>query len=116
MKKIIITVVSLVVIGTTVVILLLNTRSSDRKGVDISAKYTLAEVAEHSSADNCWTVINNIVHDVTDYVQSHPGGKAILSACGKDGTVLFTTKDGVGSHSPSAQAILMRYRIGSLKS
>ena len=64
---------------------------------DTSTKYTAAQVAERNSAEDCWTIINGKVYDLTSYIPRHPGGDDILLACGTDGTSLFedrTTNDG----------------------
>lgn len=37
-------------------------------------EYTMTEVAQHSGIDDCWVVVNDIVYDVTSYVDKHPGG------------------------------------------
>jgi len=37
-------------------------------------EYTLTEVAQHSGLDDCWVVVNEVVYDVTSYVDRHPGG------------------------------------------
>lgn len=75
-------------------------------------KYTLAEVTEHNTESNCWTAVNGYVYDVTSFIPSHPGGKEIDKACGKDGTKLFESER---EHSESnAQGILDSYFIGVL--
>lgn len=33
---------------------------------------SLAEVAEHSTKTDCWVVINDMVYDVTDFLEDHP--------------------------------------------
>lgn len=86
------------------------------------SEYTLADVASRNSKENCWTVIEGLVYDITLYVNRHPGGNAIELACGTDGTSLFTqreTADGeqIGSgtpHSTSAERQLSSYQIGVL--
>jgi hypothetical protein len=40
--------------------------------------YTLADVAKHNSATDCWMVINDKVYDVTSFIDEHPGGDVIL--------------------------------------
>jgi cytochrome b involved in lipid metabolism len=53
-------------------------------------KYTLAEVAAHSAEDDCWTVLDGRVYNMTPYVPFHPGGKPILmEGAGRDCTALF---------------------------
>ena len=51
--------------------------------------YTLEEVAQHSTPDDCWTVHEGRVYDVTEYAKVHPGGKKIFLGSGKDCTELF---------------------------
>lgn len=93
--------------------------SGDQAGLPT---YSLAQVAEHSSKDDCWTVINNSIYNLTSFIPSHPGGDEILRACGKDGTSLFVnreTEDGdeVGSgtpHSSNAVDQLAKLKIGEL--
>jgi L-lactate dehydrogenase (cytochrome) len=36
------------------------------------------EVARHNSRDSCWIIVKGNVYDVTDYLDSHPGGNRIL--------------------------------------
>lgn len=94
----------------------------DLTGSDGATTFTLAEVQTHASEDDCWTVIDGVVYDITQYVASHPGGDEILRACGADGSSLFNsrkTEDGetVGSgtpHSSRAQSSLSQFEIGTL--
>jgi hypothetical protein len=82
----------------------------------------VSEVSQHSTAGDCWTIINGQVYDVTEFIASHPGGDEILRACGVDGTSLFTqrtTANGgpVGSgtpHSSSAASTLNGFLIGEV--
>jgi flavocytochrome c len=53
-------------------------------------EYTMAEVAKHSTEDDCWVVVNGQVLDVTKFLPDHPGGKrAVLLFAGKDATSEF---------------------------
>lgn len=87
-----------------------------------STSYTLAEVAEHSSASDCWTIVLSKVYDISSYVPRHPGGDEILLACGGDGTTLFVTRrtvddEIIGSgrpHSANAEDLLSDLYIGEL--
>jgi nitrate reductase (NAD(P)H) len=74
-------------------------------------------VAAHANPEDCWMVINNNIYNVTDYVASHPGGKAISAGCGKDATELFETrpKGSQTPHSDKARDIMAKYYIGDLK-
>lgn len=86
-----------------------------------NTRYTLEDVAQRNNVDECWTVIDGAVYDITEYIPNHPGGASAISlACGADGTRLFTERvdeDGqaIGSgspHSAGADNVLQRYRIG----
>lgn len=98
-----------------------NTTSST-DGTTKATSYTAAEVATHKTANDCWTIINGNVYDLTSYVSRHPGGDDIELACGVDGTTLFTerkTEDGkaVGSgtpHDSGSASQLESLKIGTL--
>lgn len=87
-----------------------------------SKSVTAQEVAARASANDCWTIIDGVVYDITQYIPRHPGGSEILAACGTDGSSLFnnrTSPDGasVGSgtpHSPNAASQLASFKIGNL--
>ncbi|KAG8164352.1 hypothetical protein KVR01_006270 [Diaporthe batatas] len=58
--------------------------------------------------------IAGVVHDVTDFVQEHPGGKALISsAIGKDATAIFN--GGVYLHSNAAHNLLSTMRVGVIR-
>lgn len=51
---------------------------------------TLAEVAKHNSAEDCWVIIDEEIYDVTKFLPDHPGGsKALLVYAGRDATEEF---------------------------
>jgi cytochrome b involved in lipid metabolism len=72
--------------------------------------FTASEVANHNSASDCWLILDNKVYDVTNFIPSHPGGKAILKWCGKDATEMFA------KHKESAKAMKEKFYIGELQS
>jgi len=92
--------------------------------IDTTTVYSEQEVANHSSRNDCWTIINNKVYDLTTYIPRHQGGDEILRACGKNGTSLFETRTdengrsigGGGSHSAEAESILRTLQIGVIES
>ena len=53
-----------------------------------AAGYTLVDVAKHNSATSCWSAIDGNVYDLTNWVNSHPGGKAaiLMIQLGEDAT------------------------------
>jgi cytochrome b5 len=83
-----------------------------------STLYTLSEISEHDSKDDCWLVIEGRVYDVTPFIKSaqHKGGEAILQGCGIDATELFNTRPmGSGTaHSNLARVVSKLFQIGRL--
>ena len=52
--------------------------------------YTMEEVNKHTTKEDCWLVIDNMVYDVTSFLSSHPGGSSIMvSVAGQDATEYF---------------------------
>lgn len=48
------------------------------------------EIVQHNSRTSCWIVISGQVYDVTDFLDSHPGGPGIiLRYAGKDATAVY---------------------------
>lgn len=74
--------------------------------------YSMAQVQQHKSATDCWTVVGGTVYDLTKFVQQHPGGpNRIISLCGTDGTSAFRAQ-----HDSAAKPnnILSDYAVGTL--
>lgn len=94
----------------------------DKQNPDQAKVYTLSEVAQHASRNDCWAIISGDVYDLTKFINRHPGGDEILWACGTDATTLFNsrqTQDGqsVGSGTPHSQAAveqLAKLKIGTV--
>ena len=64
---------------------------------DTDKALTAAEVAQHSTAGDCWSVVNGNVYDLTSFVNRHPGGSGNINLmCGKDATGAFTNQHGSG--------------------
>lgn len=75
--------------------------------------FTLDEVAQHATADDCWVAINSSVYDLSSWVSRHPGGPSpIINICGQEASELFNNQHG-GSNV--AQAALILLKIGSLQ-
>lgn len=70
------------------------------------------EVRQHGSAEDCWTIVNGAVFDVTPFVGRHPGGQSAISQiCGVDGSALFADQHS-GQGSPERE--LAQLKIGVL--
>lgn len=73
-------------------------------------KFTLQEVEQHNTEEDCWIVVNDRVYDATEYLELHPGGvDSITINAGAD-----STDDFVAIHSRKATKMLEKYYIGDL--
>lgn len=89
-----------------------NDTKSEAATPSPTTSFTMAQVAEHSSAEDCYTAIEGSVYDLSNFVSKHPGGEeAIMSICGKDGTAAFSTQHGDDRRPNSTLATL---KIGVL--
>jgi hypothetical protein len=53
-------------------------------------RLTMAEVARRNTPDECWTVVDGIVYDMTTFIARHPAGASdIKEMCGEDGSEDF---------------------------
>lgn len=74
---------------------------------------SLAEVARHARAEDCWMVIRGTVYDLSAYVPDHPSKPGIfLPWCGREATEAYQTKTLGRAHSPRADQQLRQYAIG----
>uniref|UniRef100_A0AC34GBR7 Cytochrome b5 heme-binding domain-containing protein n=1 Tax=Panagrolaimus sp. ES5 TaxID=591445 RepID=A0AC34GBR7_9BILA len=48
--------------------------------------YTKDEILKHSSKDSLWIIFDGRVIDLTEYLDLHPGGSALMRYAGKDAT------------------------------
>ncbi len=79
-----------------------------------SVTYSMADVAAHSTAGDCWSAVSGGVYNLTTWIPQHPGGTGVVVAmCGVDGTATFVGKH---SGSPGANSALAQFRIGTLGS
>ncbi len=77
-----------------------------------SGGYSMADVAAHATPQDCWSVVNGTVYDLTAWIPQHPGGAGVIEGmCGQDGTAAF---EGQHSGSSSAEAALTGYALGPL--
>ena len=77
--------------------------------VDTSTKYSRAEVAKHTKADDCWIIVRGKVYDVSNYLHLHQGGdEAILRVAGTDATEQVEGPQ----HPGTVPQLLQRFLIG----
>ncbi len=90
--------------------------SQTSKKETANKKITIDEVSKHSSDKDCWMVIEGKVYDLTNYIDSHPGGRVMVNFCGKDGTQAFNARGPKKEpHSPAAREILKDYYLAELE-
>jgi cytochrome b involved in lipid metabolism len=84
-----------------------------QKPVSTNLPLTSDEVKKHNSASDCWSIIDGVVYDLSNWVDSHPGGSSRITAiCGKDGTSNFL---GQHNNSNSAKSRLKGFELGKLE-
>lgn len=86
--------------------------ASPSESVAESTGIPLTEVAMHNTPEDCWSVVDGKVYDLTKFVNQHPGGsERIAQICGRDGTSAFN-----GEHRGQDVPLstLSNYLIGDL--
>jgi cytochrome b involved in lipid metabolism len=76
---------------------------------DITVPITLLEVSKHAREQDCWVAVGGSVYDMTHFTHLHPGGNALIQACGKEATELFNSVD---SHTEPKRQLLQSFKIG----
>lgn len=72
------------------------------------------DYTEQTKNGRTMVAIAGVVHDVSDFVKEHPGGRAmIMSGVGKDATQMFN--GGVYGHSNAAHNLLSTMRVGVIR-
>jgi len=72
------------------------------------------EYVEQAKNGRGLIAIAGVVHDVTDFIKDHPGGKAmIMSGIGKDATAMFN--GGIYNHSNAAHNLLSTMRVAVIR-
>lgn len=77
----------------------------------VTKKFTRKELVSRNSTKDAVFVIDNIVYDVTKFLDEHPGGHEVLvEKAGGDATEGF---DDIG-HSNDAKELMKKYIIGEV--
>ena len=80
-------------------------------------RFSLTEVARHSSAEDCWMAINGTVYNFTAYLPEHPSKPSfILPWCGREASDAYQTKTRGRAHSTQANQALAAFAIGLVES
>ncbi len=87
-------------------------RDAGKNGI---REYALVEIARHNTPANCWMAIRGEVYDLSAYLPDHPSRPEIVTPwCGKEATEAYETKTMGRPHSPYADKLLIKYRVGML--
>ncbi|KAL4909793.1 hypothetical protein BDW74DRAFT_173285 [Aspergillus multicolor] len=85
----------------------------ERKAGAPEKEFTRQEIEKHSSADDCWIVVDGNVYDVTSVLSWHPGGKGPIM--GHAGAVhMDTTEEFESIHDDYAHSKLKECIIGKV--
>lgn len=72
------------------------------------------DFVERCKDGHALVAVAGVIHDVSEFIRDHPGGKALISsAIGKDATAIFN--GGVYDHSNAAHNLLSTMRVGVLR-
>ena len=86
--------------------------STPKAEATVQSGYTMANVRANNSESSCWSVIGGNVYNLTQWINSHPGGASRIRAlCGTDGTSSFSAQHG-SRGSPTST--LANYLLGPL--
>lgn len=89
-----------------------NAITNTNQSATTGKSFTLAEVQQGNTPNNCLTIINGKVYNLSNYANQHPGGTMfIYSLCGTDGTTAFENQHG-GQGRPANT--LQSYEVGTL--
>ncbi len=70
-------------------------RGTRRSMPDAGPSFQWDEIAKHTSAKDCWVVIDAVVYDMTSFLPDHPGGKRLpLKYAGRDATAAWDSIHG----------------------
>lgn len=80
------------------------------KKIDPNTPYQASEVGNHATPEDCWSLINSKVYNLTDWIGQHPGGPTpIQGICGRDGSAMFNMQHNV-MQGPAS--MLQEFQIG----
>lgn len=75
-------------------------------------RFTMADVRQHDTPADCWSVVDGKVYDLTAWIGEHEGGAAVIEAmCGMDATGMFNGQH-KGEREPAEE--LAAFELGSL--
>lgn len=83
--------------------------------ITVEKTYSMTDLAEHGTAENCWMSIRGGVYDLSEYLPLHPSRSEVVRPwCGREATEAYNTKSKGRPHTSYADELLARYKIGRL--
>jgi len=74
-----------------------QTKADQKSAAELIVLSTL-EIKKHNTQNDCWSIINGKVYNLTSFAQQHPGGSpVIVNLCGKDASAAFSSQHGVST-------------------
>ncbi|VVB99143.1 Cytochrome b5-like Heme/Steroid binding domain protein [uncultured archaeon] len=62
--------------------------------------FSLQEVTQHNTPQDCWMAINENVYNMTDFISNSPNAKTLDTSCGTDATAAFGNRRPQGNGNP----------------
>lgn len=79
--------------------------------IAMAKRYTRKEISEINTKTDTVFIIDNLVYNVTQFIDEHPGGHEVLvNVAGKDASEDF---EDIG-HSLDAKELMKKYQVGEL--
>lgn len=89
--------------------------ADERTAVAVDKLIAPAELARHALPEDCWMAVRGSAYDLSAYLPDHPSRPdVILPWCGREASEAYNTKNKGRAHSPYADELLVKYRIGAM--
>lgn len=107
-KQVVVGAIVLVLVAAFAYLAFLRSEEADRLAQEAEEEsgFGVAQVATHSSDDDCWLIIDRQVFDVTEAAKWHPG----MFKCGTDASENYHK-----NHGPIVRPQMLVFKIGDLK-
>ncbi|KAI1711801.1 cytochrome b5-like heme/Steroid binding domain-containing protein [Ditylenchus destructor] len=89
--------------------------SNETETKDLTKEFTRSEVGEHNSKTDLWIIYRGKVYDMTEYLNRHPGGEAMLRQAGKDVSCVLSKVQAHGFSWTFIEKKLAEHCIGKIK-
>lgn len=81
----------------------------------VPGRFTVAELASHNTASDCYIAYQNEVFNITWYIPRHEGGSMIVQQCGQITDDFSTIHEGGPFTKRAIQAVLQASKVGVLE-